>query len=820
MARLLHSGNGMELCLRQRLAGLKGEWRQAWLKQPRIVTGVVAAFVVVASMSIVEGVWFLTGLRAGMPGLDALRRISEMDQATAVFDNSSQLAFTIFKEQRIEVPLAQVSPNLTNAIIAIEDQRFYDHRGFDLVRIASAVMANLRRYRKAQGGSTITQQLARQSFLTPNKSYHRKVQELILAARIERLYSKKEILELYLNKVYFGDGLYGVEAASRGYFGKHASEVTVPEAALLAGLVKSPSTYAPTVSMDRALGRRNVVLQAMLESAAIDRPTWQSARATTIVLRDTLRAEEPHGQYFKEQVRLELVNRFGWQRVYQGGLRVFSTLDIPMQLAAESIVFEHIMAIEARHNAWQSKRTSGQNAARKARNTGRVSSDVLQAALIALDPGSGQVRAMVGGRNFAASHFNRAVQAHRQPGSAFKPFVYATALEAGYSPATMINHLDDPVLIGRVAWTPEDGHSSGSAMSLRTALRTSSNRAAVRLLLDVGIARTVRYAKTMGIGDVPSVPSLALGSGEVTLQAMTAAYAAFANHGLVPRPTLIRRVEDRDGHVLYASQETPVRAIRDTTAFLMSTMLADVVNAGTGAGARRLGFTLQAAGKTGTTNDFNDAWFIGYTPKLVTGVWVGFDEPRMILPNGFAAEVAVPVWAKFMKVATRNDRPEWLEMPSGVVTVKVCRLSGLLATEACKNGEVVNGATGQIDRRSTVYTEYFARGTEPTAYCEAHQTQGVRVAGLLGAEEKPPAPYVDLKAIAPPGDAAEHRIAPAPTGTSGTVELIENPSTAMNTTKKRGFWSKVFRWTVKDRPNQPEPQRPPPSPPSKKPSGR
>src|SRR5881392_710227 len=293
----------MELCLRQRLAGLKGEWRQAWLKQPRIVTGVVAAFVVVASMSIVEGVWFLTGLRAGMPGLDALRRISEMDQATAVFDNSSQLAFTIFKEQRIEVPLAQVSPNLTNAIIAIEDQRFYDHRGFDLVRIASAMMANVRHYRKAQGGSTITQQLARQSFLTPNKSYHRKVQELILAARIERLHSKKEILELYLNKVYFGDGLYGVEAASRGYFGKSARDLSVADAALLAGLIQSPSSYAPTVNLDRAVARRNVVLQTMVGSGAIDRTQYETARRETVRLTNGLEIRETFGLYFKEQVR-------------------------------------------------------------------------------------------------------------------------------------------------------------------------------------------------------------------------------------------------------------------------------------------------------------------------------------------------------------------------------------------------------------------------------------------------------------------------------------------------------------------------------------
>ena len=282
---------------------------------------------------------------------------------------------------------------------------------------------------------------------------------------------------------------------------------------------------------------------------------------------------------------------------------------------------------------------------------------------------------MVGGRSFDDSHFNRAVQAKRQPGSAFKPFVYATAIESGYSPATVINNLDDPIATLQGAYVPEDGHSSAPSMTLRTGLRTSSNRAAVRLLQEVGIGKTVQYAKSMGIGDVPSVPSLALGSGEVTLESMTAAYAAFANHGLVPQPILIRRVEDQDGRVLYDAHVSSTRAISDTTAFLMSTMMADVINAGTGSRARQLGFKLPAAGKTGTTNDFKDAWFVGFTPKLAAGAWVGFDEPRTILPNGFAADVAVPAWARFMKAATRDDPPEWLAPPPGVTTASICRMS-------------------------------------------------------------------------------------------------------------------------------------------------
>src|SRR3954464_4308662 len=619
-------------------SAIRRSWTDARARHPHLAPAVLFVFLLLAIVPLAGVGITASHLGDGLPDTTELRRIGEMDQATAVYDAHDRLVFTIFKEQRIDVPLEQMSPHLVKAILSIEDQRFYEHRGFDLIRIGSAALANIRRGRAAQGGSTITQQLARQSFLTPDKTFHRKIQEVILASRIERIYSKPQILEMYLNKVYFGDGLYGVEAASRGYFGKHASELTVPEAALLAGLVKSPSSYAPTVSMQRAVARRNVVLQAMFENGVLTKAQWQTARATKAALRDTLRSEEPHGRYFQEQVRLELVDRFGWQRVYQGGLRVFTTIDMPMQVAAEGVIAEHLKTIEEKRAAWQTRRAGRQAKAAKPGVPPRAPepADPLQAALVSLDPVTGHVRAMVGGRDFDGSHFNRAVQAKRQPGSAFKPFVYATALEAGYSPASVVDHLDDPIATLQGAWVPEDEHSGAPSMTLRTALRTSSNRAAVRLLQEVGIARTVKYAKTMGVGDVPSVPSLALGSGEVTLQSMTAAYAAFANHGLVPKPIVIRRVEDRDGTVLFAAAEEGNRAITDVTAFLMSNMMADVINAGTGARARQIGFKLRAAGKTGTTNDFKDAWFIGYTPKLVTGVWVGFDEPRTILPNGFA----------------------------------------------------------------------------------------------------------------------------------------------------------------------------------------
>jgi penicillin-binding protein 1A len=823
--------------LRERLHELRLQWKGAAQRSPRALAAAVTIFSLLAVASVAGSLWFLTGLRHGMPDESAVTRIGEMDQATHLYDASDTLAFTIYKEQRIEVPIVEVSQNLIQALIAVEDQHFYGHHGFDAVRIALAAMADLRHRRAAQGASTLTQQLARQSFLTKDKTVRRKVQELILAAKIEHLYSKPEILELYLNKVYFGDGLYGVEAASRGYFGKHAKELTVAEAALLAGLVKSPSSYAPTTNMQRAKARRNVVLQAMLENGAIDRAAWQDARLSPVKLADNLRAQEPHGQYFKEQVRRELVDRFGWQRVYQGGLRVFTTIDLEQQIAAEAAVDESLKSIDARRRALVVRRAVPGGGKTPTAPVPSGDDRQLQAALIAMDPTTGHVRAMVGGRAFDQSRFNRAVQAKRQPGSAFKPFVYAAALEAGFTPATVITNLNDPIATGQGAWTPEDEHSSAGAMTLRTGLRTSSNRAAVRLLQQVGIPRTVEYARTMGVGELPNVPSLALGSGEVTLQSLTAAYAAFANHGLVPKPTLIRRVEDPEGHVLFDAYVTPTRAISETTAFLMTNMMADVINAGTGARARQLGFKLPAAGKTGTTNDFKDAWFVGFTPKLVTGVWVGFDQARTILPRGFAADIAVPLWTSFMKVATRNDAPDWFTPPPGVTAVSVCRISGKLAADGCRTVEVEN-KDGVLETRSMVYTEYFASGTEPISICDMHLVPGVygRIAGMFGGDEKPAPPRVEESGLppnAPPASAigavgmtgatpaagatatTGAAGAASTTGIPGTLGTIMVPPRVEDPSTKRGFWSRVFG---RDR-GEPEKPEDPPNPPPKKKGG-
>jgi penicillin-binding protein 1A len=725
------------------------------------------AGVVVLSATLWVGVigliWYAHDIVVAVPAAAELRGIGTMVQATTLFDRTDRPAFTIFKEQRIEVPLARVSPHLVDAILAVEDQRFYDHNGVDVVRVAGAALSNLREGRRAQGGSTITQQLARQSFLTPEKTFRRKLTEVVVATRLEEQFTKDEILELYLNKVYFGDGLYGVEAASLGYFGKPASAVDVAEAALLAGLVKSPSSYAPTVSRERALARRNVVLGAMLDAGTIDQAAYAKALKEPVKLDDALRRGEAFGQYFKEEVRRFLVQRFGWERVYQGGLKVYTTVDLDMQKAAEAEVERGIADIEKR----QRKKNDDE-------------SDTLQGALVAMDPRTGEVRAMVGGRDFDKSNFNRATQAKRQPGSAFKPFVYAAALEKGYSPATLIENLDDPIMTLQGAWVPEDEHSEGSSMTMRAALKTSSNRAAVRMLEDVGIPETVQYAKRLGVGSVPSVPSLALGSGEVTLDAMTAAYAAFANGGMVHTPMLVRRVETTDGEVLFTAEQEGTRGVSEQTAFLMANMMADVVNAGTGAPARSVGFRLPAAGKTGTTNDYHDAWFVGFTPNLAAGVWIGYDQPRTIIGGGYASVLAVPVWGRFMAAATKKDRPEWLSTPERITSATICRLSGKLATDACH--ENVTDARGNVTAASTAYTEYFVEGTEPTESCPIHRK-------LL------PAPLRALAAlISPSRDVAPQQAASAQTAPQAAEAAPPPPQAPAQPEqpRKRGFWSKVF----------------------------
>jgi 1A family penicillin-binding protein len=697
-------------------------WRHHWLRHfhHRLGRWAVPLWIAVGACFIVTA-----DALFGTPSAGQIRELLDMSRATTLYDVRGEQAFVLFKERRLEVPLAQVSPLAVRAVLAIEDQRFYRHYGLDPWRIGGAIMANLRHRRLSQGGSTITQQLVRKSFLSDQKSLRRKLKEAVLAFRIERAFTKDQILELYLNKVYFGNGLYGIEAAARGYFDKSASALTLEEAALLAGLIQAPSAYDPTDHPERAVARRKVVLAQMVEAGFIDEPAAKTAGDQALHLTDGFR-DSVRGPYFKNYVTRLLVDRFGWATVSEGGLRVFTTYDPAMQQAAEAAVQAGIADVERRSRPSRPARGGASAPA----------PPPLQGALVALDAATGEIRALVGGRDFESSQFDRATQARRQAGSAFKPFVYAAALEKGYSPATLLTGLDDPMLAGDESWLPDDGHSDAAAMTMRTALRTSSNRAAVQVLRAVGVPEAVSYAHQLGL-EAPPVPALVLGAGDVTLLSLTAAYGTFANGGWLRQPSAIRRVEDRNGRVLFADRPASSHVVSEETSYLMAQMLTDVVDRGTGYRVRQAGFRQPAAGKTGTTNDYHDAWFVGFTPAIVAGVWIGFDEPRSIMRNGYAGDVAAPIWGRFMRDATGNREIQWLRRPGGIVAVEICKLSGALPTEGCRRA-LAFGKDGALAERSYVGVEYFRRGTEPEETCPIHGlTHTIDGVVPVGNDEKP-----------------------------------------------------------------------------------
>ena len=686
--------------------------------RPRLLT----AAIVLLAIGLSCAGWYAAAYTGSI--VAEFRRASEFTavapraQSTLVFDRAGRPAFSFYVEQRIDVPLSLVSKHMVEAVIAVEDRRFYSHRGIDLVRIGSAALRNLRAGRIVEGGSTITQQLVRAVQLTPERTFKRKVLEIILAARLERRYSKSRILEEYLNTVYFGEGYYGVEAASRGYFGKAAADLALHEAALLAALVRSPSNDAPRVAPKRAMARRNLVLRLMRKHERISEAQFRAATTASLPgathqIARGLNASAT-GAYFEEEVRRQLFSMFGADRVLRGGLRVYSTYDPALQEAAERAISSRVAQI----TRWRSR----------ARD--------LQGSLVSMDPRTGDVFALVGGRDFRASSFNRATQARRQAGSAFKPIIYAAALERGYAPGTLLRDLDVPIAADEPTgvWLP-DGEHERSEYTIRRALKVSSNRAAAQLLQQVGVTTAVYYAQRLGIeSQLPRVPSLALGTGEVTLLELTAAYSAFANGGVVAPPRFITRVEDIGGRTIWHAPERRVQAISRMTAYLMSSMLSDVVSSGTATRVRAAGFRLPAAGKTGTTDDYADAWFIGYTPSVLTGVWFGLDIPAPIMREGFGGIVAVPAWAYFMREATKGATREWYPAPAGIDKVAICRLTGTRATEACRHAGTFARSTTLVDTlypappappesdpdEPPVYEDLFPAGTAPSETCTVH----------------------------------------------------------------------------------------------------
>ncbi len=580
--------------------------------------------------------------------------------ATRVYAADGTLIGEFYVERRYLIPMDQVPLEVRRAFLAAEDADFYQHRGIDLQGIARAVYMNVAKGEIVQGASTITQQVVKQLLLSPERSFERKAKEMILALEIEAKLTKDQIFYLYLNHIYFGSGTYGIAAASNGFFGVPPSELTLPQAALLAGLPQAPSRYDPRRHMDEAIARQHYVLERMRIAGFITQQQYDEAIATPIVLAPPPEAVmDPAASWYVDQVRRLLEEEFGDEYAALG-LQVTTAVDLKMQRAAEEALQKALAPMQ--------KRLGGKRGKKKGDDDTPDQSEFIEGALVAIDPENAQVKALVGGLDYQRSVFNRAVLARRQPGSSFKPFVYATAVDHGYTQDTVV--LDAPISLpdGRGgSWTPKNfGNRYMGSVPLKVALTNSLNTVSVRLILDVGVDQLRDHLRAFGFPtDFPRNLSLALGSSEVTLLDMVRAYGVFATLGKRFDPVFVTSVTDPNGNPvefpgLRARYEN---VLSPRTAWIVSDMMRSVVERGTATAAKKLG--RPAAGKTGTTNDSKDAWFVGFTPDLVTGVWVGFDADRT-LGKATGGKLAAPIWTDFMAQALEGRPVRDLPIPEGV----------------------------------------------------------------------------------------------------------------------------------------------------------
>jgi penicillin-binding protein 1B len=596
------------------------------------------------------------------------------------------------REQRELVRLAELPKQMSDAVMAVEDQRFYSHVGLDFWRIGGALAANLRARSLVQGGSTLTQQLVKNFFLTPDRNLKRKLQEAAMALIVEARYDKRAILEAYLNEIYLGQRgptqIHGVGEAARFYFGKSVRDLSLAESALIAGLIQSPNRLSPHHSPQAAVARRDLVLRLMLQQGKISQE--QFAAATAEPLRVASITLDPRdARFFLDALRRELPNYYGEETLAGEGLRIYSTLDLRLQRAASRVVREELARLEKSSRALAPR--NGQH---------------LEACLVALRPQTGEVLALVGGRDYTESQFDRCTQARRPAGSVFKAFVYAAALEpASGAPAiTLGSQLDDTALavpVWRGIWEPQNfDHEFHGLVPVRTAFEKSYNVAAARLAQTIGLTRVRQLARRLGIeSPLPNVPSLALGSADVTPLELARAYATFASGGVRPRVRTFEDVVDARGQTLERQPIEFERVLDSGTAYLVTSLLQGVVDRGTAAGVRERGITGPVAGKTGTSDDERDAWFAGFTPDMVAVLWVGFDEPRSL--GQASAHIAVPIWARFLKEVTGGEVSGVFPVPGDVAELEIDPTTGALALDGC------------AERR----TEYFLRGTEPLDTC-------------------------------------------------------------------------------------------------------
>jgi penicillin-binding protein 1A len=766
--------------------------RRHWLRWLFIIVGLLGGL-----FFIVGGIIAVSTYRRLVVGLPSVAELENYQPSlvTKVFDRNGELIADFFIERRFLVPLKEIPLYLQQATIAVEDARFYSHHGIDPIGILRAMRANFRAGGVREGASTITQQVARTLFLTPERTLDRKLREVILARRIEQRFSKNQILEMYLNQIFYGHNAYGVEAAAQNYFGKSVRDLSLGEAALIAGLSSAPNRYSPLNNLELSLQRRHHVLRRMIDAGYLTPERVEEVEREPIHLNPQKQLINK-APYFVEYVRRYLEEQYGATALYRGGFNVYTTLDLRLQTAAEQAIRQGLLAIDKRHGyrgplkrltltgaplidqqaiqavtlaadadaaihigdkldgvvlevhenqvvvavkssrgildkegfAWVREAKLQRNfynrrmlSAQEIFSPGDViqvrvahidprsqtphlvleQEPVVQGALFSMEASTGYVLAMVGGYDFTSSQFNRAMQATRQPGSAFKPIIYATAIASGMTAASII--IDAPVIKANATdqelWKPENySQKFYGPTTLRTAITHSRNLVTIRLLDKIGVSAVVDYAKRLGITS-PLAPylSLALGSSDVTLTELTTAYGVFANGGMYVPPIFISKITDAQGHVLEEHFPQAKRVIKPEVAYIMTNLLENVVKRGTGRRVRALG--RPAAGKTGTTNDFRDAWFMGFTPEIVTGVWTGIDDRTTLGYRETGGRVASPIWLNFMREAMRGRPITDFIIPSGVRFVRV----------NAKDGVPAIGAT----EAETIF-EVFIEGTEPS----------------------------------------------------------------------------------------------------------
>lgn len=570
-----------------------------------------------------------------------LALVKEIPERTLVYDRNGMLMGHVagHGENRVSVPASQVSEHFIKALLAREDNRFYDHHGVDPIGVLRAIVTNVKSGGKAQGASTLTMQLARNTYGMRETSLQRKIMEAALAIRLEREYSKEEILTYYMNRVYFGSGLYGVERAAQGYFMKSASALTLAEGAMLAGVIRGPSLLNPFRSMENAKDIQGEVLDRLVASELVTGKEAEAARSQVIALRPP-EQRLATGSYPLQAVFDLLEDYLAPHLIETGGLRIHTAIDSGLQEVAERALDAHLATIERYPGYAHAPRSSHRDGA----NT-----RYLQGSVVTLDNQTGGIVTLVGGRDFGESAFNRALSAKRQAGSTFKPFVYAVAFHrAGLEPNTRIS--DDPVTIG--GWSPKnsDGTYRGN-LPAAAGLILSRNTMSVRVGQMAGTANLRDLAKALKFGEIPNSPIVSLGAFETTPVTITSAYSTFPTGGVNLAPFLIAKIERADGVVLYDNEPSGRRIFPEGVASTVSNILGRVVDEGTASGARKDGYRAPAYGKTGTTNDYHDAWFVGYTDRLTTGVWVGLDQPKTIMDRGYGSTLALPVWTEVMKAA-------------------------------------------------------------------------------------------------------------------------------------------------------------------------